>query len=240
MSGTEAGSAPRVKLNRQRVLAAALVLVDRSGLDALTMRRLGQELGVKAMSLYKHVADKGEILDGLIDLIASELEVPAPGPDWQGSMRLRAASTRSVLRAHPWAIGLVEARGSSGPATPRYIDATIGALRAGGFSLRAAAHAFWVLDSFVYGHVIQELNISSDGQSERRPNAQPAEALTASAANDATEAPTAQATATDYPHLTELAALVAEDAAAPFDLDSEFEFGLTLILEALAAQRGDA
>lgn len=237
MTSAEEGPAPRVKLSRQRVLAAAMVLVDRSGVDSLTMRRLGQELGVKAMSLYKHVANKGEILDGLIDLIAAELEVPKPGPDWQAAMRLRAASTRRVLRAHPWAIGLVEARGSSGPATPRYIDATIGALLAGGFSLRAAAHAFWMLDSFVYGHVIQELNISSDGPSERAANAEPAEAPTAAAANDATDAP---ASATDHPHLTELAALVAEDASAPFDYDSEFEFGLTLILEALAAHRGGA
>lgn len=177
------------------------------------MRRLGAELGVEAMSLYKHVANKDEILDGIVELVVSEIEVPSAGADWKEAMRRRAISARGVLSRHSWAIGLLEARGSPGPGSLRYVDAILGNLRSAGFSIENAAHAFWLLDSYVYGHVIQETSLPIST----------AEETASSAAEDSI--------ADEYPHLAEI-----EEHAltAQFSLDGEFEFGLNLILDALA------
>ena len=149
----------RRPLTRERVLRAAVALADRHGVESLTMRRLGGKLGVEAMALYKHVANKDEILDGIAELVVGEIEIPAAGSEWRTAMRQRAVSARRVLKRHPWAIGLMESRGSSGPATLRYVDAVLGTLRGGGFSVEMATHAFWLLDSYVYGHVIQEISL---------------------------------------------------------------------------------
>jgi AcrR family transcriptional regulator len=214
---------PRRPLTKERVLRAAVDLADGGGLDSLTMRRLGRELGVEAMSLYKHVANKEEILDRIIDLVVSEIEIPAPGSDWKTAMRKRATSTREVLRRHPWAIGLFESRSTIGPAVLRYLDAIIASLRAGGFSPETAAHAFWLLDSYVYGHVIQEMSLVFDASQERA---------------ETTEASLEHLQHGEYPHLTELAALQATTSA--FDYDTEFEFGLELVLNALDAIRTEA
>jgi AcrR family transcriptional regulator len=212
----------RQRLTRERVLRAAVALADRDGLDSLTMRRLGGELGVEAMALYKHVANKEEILDGIVELVVAEIEIPAPGSEWRTAMRQRAISARRVLRRHPWAIGLMESRDSPGSATLRYLDAVIASLRHGGFSVEMAAHAFWLLDSYVYGHVIQEISLRFDSSEQTA---------------ESTEEILDPADMGDYPHLAELAA---EAMTSPYDIESEFEFGLDLILDTLDRIRTQA
>jgi len=213
---------PRRPLTRERVLRAAIALADRHGVESLTMRRLGGKLGVEAMALYKHVANKDEILDGIVELVVGEIEIPAPGSEWRTAMRQRAISARRVLKRHPWAIGLMESRGMAGPATLRYVDAVLATLRDGGFSVQMAVHAFWLLDSYVYGHVIQEISLPI-GTSEQ----------TAPSAEQMLEQPDIG----DFPHLAEVAA---EAMASGYDIDREFEFGLDLVLDALDGIRARA
>jgi len=212
-------SSPRQPLTKDRVLHAAVDVADREGVSALTMRRLGAELGVEAMSLYKHVANKEEILDGIVELVIGQIEVPRDKADWKLAMRKRAISARRVLSRHSWAIGLLETRGAMGPAAMRYLDAILGNLRSAGFSIENAAHAFWLLDSYVYGHVIQETSISlstSDETCSARSNLE-------------------KITMDEYPHLVE----IGEHAMRTgFSLESEFEFGLELILDALGEHGG--
>ena len=205
----------RPALNRERILLAAVALADRQGLEELTMRRLGAELGVEAMSLYKHVSNKDDILDGMLGLVVTEIELPDENADWRESMKRRAISTRTVLTRHSWAIGLLEARGPAGPTALGYLDAVLGTLRSEGFSIDDAAHAFWLLDSSVYGHIVQETSMTSGGASDTGESAAP---------------DLASLTADDYPHLVEIAqhALTSE-----YGFDREFEFGLELILDAL-------
>jgi len=206
---------PRSPLTRQRVFQAAVDLADRDGLGALTMRRLGAELGVEAMSLYKHVASKEEILDGIVELVVGEIEIPPDGAEWKEAMRRRAISAREVLSRHSWAIGLLEARDSKGPTALRYLDAILGNLRSAGFSIENAAHAFWLLDSFVYGHVIQVILMATN---------------TSEKVSESTGSNVEQITRDEYPHLVEIGehALKSE-----YSVDTEFEFGLDLILDAL-------
>jgi len=205
----------RPPLTRERILQAAVDLVDQAGLDALTMRRLGAELGVEAMSLYKHIANKDEILDGIIELVVGEIEVPAEGAAWKEAMRLRAISAREVLSRHSWAVGLFEARGSSGPVVLGYLNAILANLRSAGFSIENATHAFWLLDSYVYGHVVQESSI---------PKSAPKETTTSTASV------LEKTTMDEFPHLVEIEehALTSE-----YSFDNEFEFGLDLILDGL-------
>jgi AcrR family transcriptional regulator len=208
-------------LTRQRVLRTAVDLADREGLGALTMRRLGAELGVEAMSLYKHVANKEEILDGIVEVVTSEIEVPGEGAHWKEAMRQRAMSARAVLSRHSWAIGLLEGRSSKGPTSLRYLDAILGNLRGAGFSIENAAHAFWLLDSYVYGHVIQETSFPVGTTEE-----------TTESGGSVPD----QITGREYPHLIE----VEEHAlTAEYSFDTEFEFGLDLILEGLTDLQGD-
>ena len=168
------------------------------------------------MSLYKHVANKEEILDEMVELVLGEIRIPGDGADWKEAMRRRAISARQVLSHHSWAIGLMEARGSTGPIALRYVDAILGNLRSAGFSVANAAHAFWLLDSYVYGHVIQETNMPSRGSGEMP---------------ESTGSIREQNTINDYPHLTE----IGEHALrSGFSFDNEFEFGLDLILDALS------
>jgi AcrR family transcriptional regulator len=219
-SRTDESPQSRKPLSRERVLAAAIAIADEAGLDALTMRRLGQQLGVEAMSLYKHVANKGDILDGMVDMVIGKIDLPPPEADWRTAMRQRAFSARQVLASHPWAIGMLESRTSMGPASTRYVDAVIGSLRAGGFSVEMAAYAFLVLDSHVYGFVVQESGFSvaaPEGTTE------PAETMLETL-------PTYQ-----YPHLAEMAS---EHLAHPDHYyDQAFEFGLELILDGLEQHR---
>jgi AcrR family transcriptional regulator len=141
--------AGRVPLSRERVLRGAVAVADAAGIGALTMRSLATELGVKPMSLYHYVACKDEILDGIVDLVFSEIELPAADGDWRSQMRRRAVSARRALRRHPWAIGLMESRANPGPATLRHHDATLGTLRTAGFSVAMTAHAYALLDSYI-------------------------------------------------------------------------------------------
>src|ERR671925_986383 len=145
---TNPSVARRTPLSRERVLRVAFERTDTDGIDSLSMRKLAQELGVEAMSLYRHVRNKGEIVDGMIDLVFSEIGLPPRGVHWKTAMRQRAISAREVLARHPWAIGLMESRSTPGPATLRHHDSVLGTLRGAGFSIEMAAHAFSALDSY--------------------------------------------------------------------------------------------
>ncbi len=149
----------RVPLSRERVLRTAFDLTDADGIESLSMRKLAHALGVEAMSLYRHVRNKGEIVDGMIDLVFGEIGVPATHVDWKMAMRQRAIKARQVLARHPWAIGLMESRSTPGPATLQHHDAVIGCLRAAGFSIAQVAHAYSVLDSYIYGFALQQASL---------------------------------------------------------------------------------
>ena len=153
---TSAAKSRRRPLSRERVLSAAVAFADENGIASLSMRKLGETLGVEAMSLYNHVANKDQLLDGMVDLVFGEIALPAGGADWKTQMWERAESARQALRRHPWAITLMSTRTSPGPATLRHHNAVIGSLREGGFSIQMAAHAFSALDSYIYGFALQE------------------------------------------------------------------------------------
>jgi AcrR family transcriptional regulator len=208
--------AKRAPLSRERVVGAAMALADEKGEAGVTMRAVAAQLGVEAMSLYNHVAGREDLLDGMIDAVFGEIDLPAAATGWKQAMRDRAVSSRSVLRRHRWAVGLMDSRSQPGPATLRHHDAVIGALRAGGFSVAMAAHAFSLIDSYVYGFVIQELSLPFASRAE----------LDEVAGDILRDLP-----ADAYPHLTEL---MTEHALQPgYDYADEFDFGLTLILDAL-------
>ena len=149
----------RLPLSKDRVLRAAIELADQGGIESLTMRKLGQELRVEAMSLYNHVANKDDIVDGMVDLVFSEIDVPASGADWKSAVRQRAISLRDVLLRHRWAIGLMESRRKPGPANLRHHDAVIGSLRAAGLGMPTIAHAYSLLDSYIYGFALFAMNL---------------------------------------------------------------------------------
>jgi AcrR family transcriptional regulator len=206
---------PRSPLSRDRVLRAAVEFADQHGIAPLSMRKLGETVGVEAMSLYNHVANKTDLLDGMIDLVFAEIDLPSDPTDWKVAMRQRARSAREVLARHRWAIGLMESRTTPGAATLHHHDAVLGILRAGGFSVAMAAHAFSALDSYVYGFALQEASLPFESGDE---TAALAEEILAQAADA-------------YPHLTELAV---EHVLQPgYDYGDEFDFGLELILEGL-------
>lgn len=148
----------RTSLSRERVLRAAIFLADAHGIDSLTMRSLGRVLGVEAMSLYHHVASKDDILDGIVDLVLTDIDVPALGTPWRSAMRGRAISAHEVLLAHPWAAIQIMSRYHIGPGMTRYLDSTLGRLREGGFSIEGALDAWNTLDSHLYGFTLQELS----------------------------------------------------------------------------------
>lgn len=207
------------RLNRDRVLRHALGLADRVGLEGFTMRTLAAELGVVPMALYKHVANKDQLLGGLVDLVFEEVAFEAVSTDWITAMRDRAASMRQVLSRHPWAIGMMEgSHQNQGPANLRYHNAVMGTLRGAGFPFRSAVHVSSVLDAYIYGFALQERSLQIDtperaaeviaAQVEAMPNAFMVE----------------------FPHLTEVAA---ELSKGDFDFRQEFDIGLDLILEAI-------
>jgi AcrR family transcriptional regulator len=210
-------AAPRTPLSTERVLQAAVKLADREGVGSLTMRRLAKQLGVEAMSLYHHVPGKQALLDGMVDLVFGEIELPADDGDWKAAMRRRAVSAREVLGRHPWAIALMESRRTPGPANLRHHDAVLGCLRRAGFPVALTAHAYSILDAYIYGFALQEASLPFDTPEE-----------TAELASEMMEAfPAADA----YPHLTELAV---EHVLQPgYDYGDEYDFGLELILDGL-------
>ncbi len=150
-------SSTRQPLTPDRVLDAALALADAEGLDALSMRRVASALGVEAMSLYNHVANKDALLSGLVDRVVGEIALPAIGGDWRVEMRRRAVSAHATLTRHPWAALLIVSQINVGPMMLRYINATIGCLREAGFSYAQADHAWNAIDSHVYGFTVQAL-----------------------------------------------------------------------------------
>jgi AcrR family transcriptional regulator len=210
------GREERLRLSRERVLRGAVAVADRGGLDALTIRSLAESLGAKPMSVYHYVANKDKILDGIVDLVFSEIELPTTTGEWRGEMRRRAVSARKVLRAHPWAVGLMESRTSPGPATLRHHDAVIATLRAAGFSPELTAHAYALLDSYTYGFALQEAGLPFDA--------------TDSVA-DVAEPIMERFSTGEYPHLVEMAT---DYYLRPgYDFGDEFEWGLDLILDGL-------
>ena len=212
---TRPSAKPRTPLSRERVLQAALRLADAGGIESVTMRLLAEELEVKAMSLYNHVADKGDIIDGIVDLVYGEI-TSSRGTDWKTAMRLRANSAREVLLRHPWASSLMQSRTKPGPATLRHHDSVIGSLRQAGFTIELAAHAFSVIDSYVYGFAQQQQNLTYTTAEEA-----------AVVAEDILRGLPAE----DYPHLAEM---IVEHALKPgYDYAEEFNFGLDLILDGL-------
>ncbi len=206
---------PRDTLTRERVLRAAIDLADERGIDALTMRELGKRLGVEGASLYNHIANKDDLLDAMTDLVASEIEVPVGLPDWKDAMRKRAISARDVFARHPWASTLIDSREHSGPAQLAYADRVLGTLLAAGFSPRAAANAFLVLDTYIYGFQRQQ---SSLALPEGIETFDVADELLATLQEDA------------YPALLRIAS---DFSANPHDEKAVFDFGLNLILDGL-------
>jgi AcrR family transcriptional regulator len=182
------------------------------------MRRLAQELGVEAMSLYHHVANKDAILDGMVDMVFAEIELPSDGMDWKSAMLLRARSARDVLKRHPWAISIMDSRSSPGPETLRHHDAVLGSCRRAGFSVALAAHAFSLLDSYLYGFVLQEVNLPFDDTSDLE---------------GVVESMMSPFSAEEYPYLVEL---TTEYIMQPgYSYGNEFELGLGRILDSLEA-----
>ena len=222
MVTTKHTAARREPLSRDQVLRAAVALADQGGIGALSMRKLGQVLGVEAMSLYNHVANKSDLLDGMIDIVFSEIGLPAGDTGWKSAMRQRAISARETLTRHRWAIGLMESRRSPGPATLRHHDAVLGCLRQAGFSVELTAHAYSVLDSYIYGFALQEASLPFDTPQQTTQVAQEI---------------FGQFPAGAYPHLTELT--IQHVLQPGYHYGGEFEIGLDLILDALerAAER---
>jgi AcrR family transcriptional regulator len=221
-------SGTRIPLSRERVLRAAVKLADEGGIESVTMRRLAEELGAEAMSLYYHVANKDDVLDGIADAVAREInqavdraEVPSGAANWKTAMRRRILAARQVLLRHPWAPGLLETRATTSPAIIRHFDGLVGLMRDGGFSYDLAHHALHALGSRALGFS-QEPFDPGDG----------------TGSGDA--APPADM-ASQFPHLAAMLAEIAHDDPASTlgwcDDQTEFEFGLDLILNGLDSLR---
>jgi len=205
----------RTPLNKTRVLEAAVGLADQSGLDGFSMRGLALALGVVPMALYKHVANKDELLDGMVDLVFGEIESPSMKTGWKLAMRRRGLSVRQALKRHSWANGLMETR-QAGPANLQNHNAVMGCLREAGFAFQNAIHAYSVQDAYIYGFALQEQTLAfktptSAGEAVQR-RAQNIGALT------------------DYPYLAEI---VEKLPGTGYDNDLEFSWGLDLILDGL-------
>ena len=190
-------------------------LADESGIESITIRELGRRLGVEAASLYNHVAGKDDLLDGMADLVVAEIDLPSRGVDWKQAMRRRAVSAREVFSRHPWAAGLIDSRGRSGPGSLSYADRVLGTLLQAGFSPGTAANAFLALDSYIYGFERQRSNLSLGD-----------DAVTTETAQDYLAAIPQDA----YPSL---ACVAMEYAVRPYDDAEAFDFGLGLILDGL-------
>ena len=218
----------RAPVTRDLALRAAMALADRDGLASLSMRRLARELGIEAMSVYHHLKNKEDLLDGMVDLVFTEITPPVPGQDWQTVLRDRAESTRTVLRRHPWAISIMDSRTTPGPATLRQQDAAIGSLRGAGLSIPMAAHALSLVDSYVHGFVLQEVSLPLDDTGD-----------IAAATEDILAQQPMMTNA--FPHLAEMAVqLILQPGYA---YSNEFPFGLRVILgglEAALVEAGEA
>ncbi len=217
-------TSPRTPLTRDRVLRVAISLADEKGIESLSMRKLGQELGVEAMSLYNHVANKDDLVDGIVEIVVGEFAMPRDDADWRVALRETAKSAHEVLLRHPWAPALIESRVTPSPVRLRYADATIGTFRRGGFSIDLTYRAQLIIDSYVYGFTLHEVSWPFTAEEQRdvaatlQPYVEPDE----------------------YPYLAEMMEFITtartsqaagKDAVAN---ESEFDFGLDLILGSLA------
>lgn len=207
----------RQALTAERALAEAMALADTEGLSGLTMRKLASRLGVEAMSLYHHLPNKDALLDGMVDQVYTEVELPLPDEPWQPAMQRRAESLRAALLRHPWAVELLDSRSTPGPATLAHHEAIIRNLRDSGFSWHLTAHAFSLIDAYVFGFVIQEIQLPFDTPEENQ-----------ELAEDIMEG-MSQA----FPYLTQF---TMEHVMQPgYNYGNEFDYGLNLVLRGLTA-----
>jgi AcrR family transcriptional regulator len=223
-SKTTTDSQARQALTASRVLAGAMELADRIGIEPFTIRKLAAELDVKPMTIYHHVPSKDAIIDGIVDMVFDEIDLPPVDLEWTTAIRHRCISARDVLARHRWAPPLMESRTSPGPATLRHHDAVLGCFRRGGLSLSLSAHAYAIVDSYVYGFAMQEANLPFHGDEEI---GELAEAILESFPVD------------EFPHLAEF---TTQHVLRPgYSFGDSFEFGLDLLLDgiAVAAQRDE-
>lgn len=209
----------RESVTRDRAVRVAIALADVGGIESVSMRKLAAELGIEAMSLYYHVKNKSDLLDGMLDAVYDEFHSPTAIDEWREAMATRARSTREAYARHPWALG-IRARRSPGPATLAHLDAVIACLRASGFSMSMTGHAMSLLDSYVQGFAQQEASLPLDSSGD---------------IGDATEDIIAQqeSMAESFPHLAEMAAQLILQSGYAYG--NEFEFGLGVVLDGLAA-----
>ena len=207
-------------LTRTRVLYAAIKMADDGGIELLSMRKLAQALGVQAMSLYNHVTNKEDVLDGMVEIVAAKIDLPTLGADWKGAMRQRAISHHQMLLDHPWATMLLVSRINAGPVMLRYIDATIGCLHAAGFSYEMADRAWNAMDSHIYGFTLQALNFPFEPEEY----------------GETAEEYLPQIPKDEYPFLN---ALSQEVISGAYDGVQDFCFGLDLILDSLERLHDD-
>jgi len=210
-------------LSKERVLGAAVALADAQGVEGLSMRKLAQELGVVPMALYKHVANKDELLDAMVDVVVGEIDPPAGGTDWKTAMRRRVLSARGALLRHPWASRVMESRASPTPAVLAYMDSMIGMFRAGGFSIDLTHHAMHAMGSRLLGFSQELFDETAD-------------------VGPGMDAETLRELAGTFPHITELVVAITHDQASVVGVgcDDQFEFALDLMLDGLERLRDRA
>jgi AcrR family transcriptional regulator len=214
---------PRVQLSRERILRAAVAVADERGIESLTMRAVGERLGFEGMSLYYYVANKDELLDGMVDLVYGEIELPSGEADWKTAMGHVATSLHEALSRHRWAITLMETRTRPGPANLQHHDSVLRTFREAGFSIKQATHAFSVLDSYISGFALQQLTLPFDTSEELA---------------EAAENILAQFPAHEYPHLAET--ITQHVTKSGYDYANEFKVGLDLILDGIERLRDTA
>ncbi len=228
-SGGKKPPSSREPLSKDRVLAAAVALADKGGIRSMSMRKLGEALGVEAMSLYSHVANKDDILDGIVDRVVGEITLPDPKTPWKAAMRQRAIAAHAMLVRHPWASVLIESRLNLGPARLRYFNAGLGTFREAGFSVALTYNAVLAIDSYVYGFALQEVSWPFDEEDR----------------SEVVAAVEPQVSTADYPYVAEVMGYVMKSGAirsAPGATRSaryadEFEFGLALVLDGLEKRK---
>lgn len=211
----------RTNLTRERVLEGAVTLADKIGMEAFTIRKLAEALDTKPMTIYHHVPGKEQIVDGMVDLVFSEIDMPPADLPWKDAMRVRSVSAREVLNRHRWAPPFMESRTTPGPATLEHHDAVLGCLRRGGLSLPMTAHAYAIVDSFIYGFTGQEANLPFGGGEE-----------ISELADDMVDSFPVDA----YPHMMEFT--VGHVLKPGYSFGNSFEFGLDLILDGLERLAG--
>ena len=208
------------RLSAERVVDGALALADEIGIEDFTIRKLAEALDTKPMTIYHHIPNKEAIIDGLVDRVFAEIERPPPDLDWQEALRVRCVSVRAAMQRHPWAAPLMESRTNPGPETLGHHDAVLGCLFGAGLSMELTAHAYALLDSYVYGVALQEASLPATGGVEMQ---------------ELVEAMSARLEG--YPNLSRLT--FGHVVQPGYDFTTEFEFGLDLILDGLAKAADD-